>query len=361
MVYGVDKLAKYDKDDLWIFTYQTDKARFKDYEKFCNNGRFQKGTSSNLNKQNMNRFLNELREEKKIVFGIDEKEGFKFNYVPSDKIEEIKKLIEDRQIAQGIESLPKEEREKVLAKMRGEDQNKILVAIGQNGVSLIRDIAQKTGFTELKVEETIWGPMQYTGTISFDKEYNFPAKVRRYGLSVLGLYRVLRVNMKNFDVIVEKWGYLHPFVFNRLDILKKYKLDIALKEFILKLYLERDPEPEEETLKRIESYLVGFIISGYNYQYLKSWFQLIHEDQEFSERIVSCFKEYIEVFQQDISVFQYGLETINMLSHRRPNWEEIKWREMPLVGLERFMHFQSIHWRLEISDEVKETLLKNSG
>ena len=204
--------------------------------------------------------------------------------------------------------------------------------------------------------------MVYTGTIAADKEHTLPDNLRRYGLSVLGLYRALRVNVKDFESIVDKWGYLHPFVFNRLNILKKYKLDIALKEFILKLYLEHYlGEPEEETLKRIESYLVGFVISGYNYEYLKSWFQLIHEDKEFRERIASCFKGYIEAFQEDISVFQHGLETISMLSHRRPNWEEIKWREMVLVSLERFMHFQSIHWRLEISDEVKETLLKNSG
>ena len=157
MVYGVDKLATYDIDDLWIFTYKTGKTRFKDYEKFCNNGRFQEGSASHLNKQNMNSYLKQLREEKKIVRGIDEKEGFKYNYVPQEKINEVKKIIEDRQMAQGIESLSKEEREKVLSKMREEDQNKILAAIGQNGALLIREIAQKTGFTELKVEETIWG------------------------------------------------------------------------------------------------------------------------------------------------------------------------------------------------------------
>jgi hypothetical protein len=345
MVYGVDKLGAYGIDDLWIFTYETGKTRFKDYEKFCNNGRFQEGNASFLNKQNMNQYLKQLREEKKIVRGIDEKEGFKYNYVPQERINEVKKLIEDRRIAQGIESLSKEEREKILSKMRGDDQNKILSAIGQNGSMRIPEIAQKTGFTELKVKETIWGPMLNTGTISADKESHLPAKFRKYGLSVLGLYRALRVDMDNFDVTVERWGSLHPFVFGRLELLRKYKLEPALKEFISRLQLQsHTAESGEATLRRIETYLVSFIISGYNYQYLPSWFGLIHEDQEFRERVKTCFKGFIDGFQQDIAAFQHGVQTIDMLSSRKPNWEEIKWRELSLAGLEWFMHFQEINW-----------------
>jgi hypothetical protein len=298
----------------------------------------------------MNRFLNELREEKKIVRGIDQKEGFKYSFVPSNRMEEVKKLIEDRRIAQGIESLPKEEREKVLSKMLEKDQNNILKALGENGTMRIPQIAEVTGFTELKVEETIWGPMVYTGTISADKEYNLPATYRKYGLSVLGLYRALRVDIDNFDVIVQKWGFLHPFIFDRLELLRKYELETALKEFILRLHLQPyTAEQEERTLERIESYLIAFILSGYSYRHLQNWFNLIHEDQEFRERVNSCFKGYIEAFQRDISAFQYGLETIKMLSRRHPNWEEMKWRESPLIGLERFMQFQSINWNIDMT------------
>ena len=75
----------------------------------------------------------------------------------------------------------------------------------------IPQIAEKTGFSELKVEETIWGPMVNTGMISADEKYRVPARYRSYGLSVLGLYRALRVDMDNFDVIVENWGSLAPF------------------------------------------------------------------------------------------------------------------------------------------------------
>lgn len=345
MVYGVDKLARYDKDDLWIFTYETGKARFKDYEKFCNNGRFQKGNASFLNKQNMNRFLNELREEKKIVWGIDEKEGFKFKYVPQKRIDEVKKLIEDRQIAQGINNLPKEEREKILSKMLEKDQNAILTALGQNGAMFIPEIAKKTGFTELKIEKTIWGPMAHTDTVSVDENFQLPVKYRKYGLTVLGLYRALRVDMANFDVIVDKWGYRHPFVFGRLELFRKYELEEALKEFISKLWLQpHTAEKEEQTLKRIEDYLIAFILSGFTYKYHSKWFELIHEDKVFRERIKTCFNEYLDKFNGYISSFQYGIKTIDLLGGRKPDWEQIKWREQPLIGLEMFMQFSSIHW-----------------
>ncbi len=347
MVYGVDKLATYGIDDLWIFTYETGKTRFKDYEKFCNNGRFQEGSGSYLNKQNMNSYLNQLREEKKIVRGIDEKEGFMYNYVPQGRINEVKKLIEDRRIDQGIEHLSKEEREKILSKMLGEDQNKILAAIGQNGVMRIPQIAEKTGFSELKVEETIWGPMVNTGMISADEKYQVPARYRSYGLSVLGLYRALRVDMDNFDVIVENWGSLHPFVFGKLELLRKFNLEPALKEFISRLQLQSQTESKEDTLRRIETYLIALIISGYNYKYLRNWFELIHEDKEFRERVKNCLQGFIEGFQKRIAGFQYGLETIDMVGRRQPDWEEIKWRELSLVGLEWFMHFQAINWEYE--------------
>jgi hypothetical protein len=345
MVYDVDKLAKLGKDDLWIFTYQTGKARFKDYEKYCKNGRFQEGLTSALNKSTMNRFLKELREEEKIARGVDQVTGDKYNFVPEEKVPELRKLIDDRLLAQEVATLSEEERKKRLSKMLYEDQNKILRAIGRHGALFIREIAQQTELSELKVEETIWGPMLYTGTISADNNYQVAAKYRKYGLSVLGLYRALRVDMDNFDAIIEKWGILHPFVFGRLELIRKHNLESALKEFISTLLLDSHTgEGQKDTQERIETYLIALIISGFNYQYLQKWFELIHEDKEFRERVKTCFTGFINRFQNYITSFQYGLETIDMVGCRRPNWEEIKWREMPLLGLEVFLHFKEIDW-----------------
>ena len=71
---------------------------------------------------------------------------------------------------------------------------------------------------------------------------------------------------------------------------------------------------------------------------------LINEDKNFRERVKSCFQGFIEGFQKRIAGFQNGLETIDMVGRRKPDWEEIKWREMPFVGLEVFMHFKEIDW-----------------
>jgi hypothetical protein len=338
-------LAKYDKDDLWIFTYNEGKPRFKDYEQYCKNGRFQKGKTSDLNKSTMNRFLKELREEKKIVRGVDQVTGDKYNFVPEDNFPEVRKLIDDRRINQEVSVLSEEDRNRFLSKALYEDQNKILRAIGQNGASFIREIAQQTGMNEIKVEEIIWGPMVYTGTISTDDNYQVAAKYRKYGLSVLGLYRTLRVDMDNFDAIVKKWGTLHPFVFSRLELLRKHKLEAALKEFISNLNLEyQTGEHNEHTQERVEELIIAQIISGYNYNYLHNWLDLIHEDKEFRERVKTCFTRYITKFQGYIKSFQFGLETVDMVGSRHPDWEKIRWNEFPLVGLEVFMHFKEIDW-----------------
>ena len=345
MVYGVDKLAKYGKDDLWIFTYQTGKARFKDYEKYCNNGRFQEGSTSFLNKATMNRFLKELREERKITRGIDPDTGDKINFVPEEKVPELRKLMDDRLLAQEVSSLSEEERKKRLSKMVDEDENKILRAIARHGVLFIREIAQQSGLSELKVEETIWGPMLYTGTIKADNNYQVAAKYRKYGLSVLGLYRALRVDMDNFDAIVEKWGFLHPFVFGRLELIKKHNLEKVLKEFISRLLLvSQTGDNLKDTQERIENRLIALMISGYNFEHLQKWFELIHEDKEFRQRVKTCFQGFITRFQSHISYFQQELETVDMVGRRYPDWEKIKWRKSTFVGLEVFMHYEEIDW-----------------
>ena len=137
---------------------------------------------------------------------------------------------------------------------------------------------------------------------------------------------------------------MHPFVFGKLELLRKFNLEPALKEFISRLQLQSQTESKEDTLRRIETYLIALIISGYNYKYLRNWFELIHEDKEFRERVKNCLQGFIEGFQKRIAGFQYGLETIDMVGRRQPDWEEIKWRELSLVGLEWFMHFQAINW-----------------
>jgi hypothetical protein len=119
----------------------------------------------------------------------------------------------------------------------------------------------------------------------------------------------------------------------------------VLKEFISVLRPETSTgEHDEQMAERIEDLLIALIISGFNYKYLHNWFEAIHEDKELRERVKTCFTGYIKKFQNYIDSFQHGLKTIDMVGHNKPNWEEIKWREMPFVGLEVYMHFKEIDW-----------------
>jgi len=49
-------------------------------------------------------------------------------------------------------------------------------------------------------------------------------------------------------------------------------------------------------------------------------------------------------FLNQNAAFQHGIQTIDMLVSRKPNWEEIKLMESLLISLEKFMHFQAINW-----------------
>ena len=338
-------MARYDKEDLWIFTLNKERARFKDYEKYCMNGRFQEGFASNLNKQKMNQYLKELRNEKKIARGYDEANNFKYYYVPEEKIDEVKALIERRQIAKGIEHLSKNEREDFFKKLKQNENKTILNLLALKGPMLVSVIAEKTGFTETKILEALGGPLSILGLLTTDKKYWLPAKEREYGLSLCGFYRALREDITHFDIIVQKWGCLHPFIFSRLDQLIAYGLDVPMKEFLRKVKPDYHIEGEEKTRKQIEQYLVAFIVSGYNHRYIMDWLKFLHADKQFRERIEGFFKEIIDGYKLNITAFEMVLGIIGKLGRRsNPNWDEMEWNIGSIHGLEGFIHFP---WMLD--------------
>ena len=154
-------MARYDKDDLWIFTYENKKARFKDYEQYCKNGRFQKGFTSNLNKQKMNQYLKELRAEKKIVWGVHEEKGFKYSYVPEDKIEEVKTLRDKRLAEIEFLKLSVDERAKIVLKSTNEmEKEQIIKNLALNGWLSIQEITVKTGLAENQALEALWSTLK---------------------------------------------------------------------------------------------------------------------------------------------------------------------------------------------------------
>ena len=209
-----------------------------------------------------------------------------------------------------------------------------------DGPIFIPEIAEKTGFTKTKILETLWGPLLHLGLFSCDKNYHLPVEKREYGLKLCGLYRALRENMDHFEVIVEKWGYLHPFIFSRISQLNDYGLVEPLKEFLWKVKVDHYIEEVEKTRKRIEEFLIAYIVSGHNHKHIMDWLKFLYADKQFRQRVEDFFKEIIGKYKSNIRAFEMGLGIVGKLGRRsEPNWNEIEWNIGSLHGLESFIHF----------------------
>jgi hypothetical protein len=335
----MDRLARYDKTDLWIFTYEKGRARFKDYEQYCNNGRFQKGFRSNLNKQRMNQYLKELHEEKKIAWGVDDAEGFKYSYVPPQMINEVKELKIKRQAEEEFRKLRPEEQARILSESSREAEKKqIMNTLALNGWLSIQEIAAKTGLDEGKVLDALWGTQKepslpltqnmFTslinrGYIDTDKNYKLPVRLRRYGLSFAGLYWALKEYPESLDAIVEKWGNIHPFVFERFQVFRNHDLEGVLKEF----FQELDPINfhfiKDEAIKEVENRLIDFIPRRGGHTL--NWFKVIHEDRQFRDRVRARYNERLESYKRGMRNHKRALKIIDKLAASKPNWEELNW------------------------------------
>ena len=236
--------------------------------------------------------------------------------------------------------MTEDDRNVVTMKRRENENKQILRVLALDGPIFIPEIAEKTGFNKTKILETLWGPLLSRGLFSCDKNYHLPEIERKYGLALCGLYRALREDTKNFEIIAKKWGYLHSFIFNRIDHLTEYGLFEPLKEFLRKVKPYPYTEGEEKTRKEIEEYLIAFIVSGHNTRYIMDWLKFMHADRQFRERIEEFFKEIIDAYKSNITAFKMGLEIVGKLGRRSdPNWGEMEWNIGSIHGLEGFIHF----------------------
>jgi len=322
-----------DSDDLWIYIYQKGEARFSDLIKdFVDSGKRSRVTIIN--------YKIELEKTNKIKKKISLKTKRPVYYVPPERLDEVQALMEKRQITKEIEDLPKNKREEFLLQLTRKNNLKILNALALEGPINIQGIAEKTGITETKILETIWGPLVSLGLVTADKKYWLPDKEREYSLTLIGFYRALRENIDNFGVIAKNWGHLHQFIFDRVKKLESFDLDESLRTFLTKVKIKYYTESEEETRNRIEKYLIAFIISGYNARYIMDWMKFIHQDKEFRELFEKYFIEKIDGYKLNIATFETAQKVIKKLSRRsEPKWNEFHWEISRLHGLEGFLSF----------------------
>lgn len=327
------------REDLWIFAFDNKKVFYKDFSEYCNNKSGYIGRAK-LSKQTMTNYIKDLVKEEKLSRGFDSSDRHRHYFVPENKHDEVKALKEQRLFAKEFESLSDGERAILLDKRREKENKEILKVVALDGPLLIPEIAEKTGFTKTKICETFWGPLIHLGLFSCDKNYHLPIEEREYSLNLCGLYRALRENMDEFDVIVEKWGYLHLFIFSRISQLNDYGLVETLKDFIVKVRPRPNVKGIDETRKKIEDYLIAFIVSGFNHRYIRAWFRFFHKDKLFRERFECRLKEAIVHYQSNIKYFRNVLEIVGPLGRRsEPDWEEMKWKFIQVHSLEMFLHF----------------------
>ena len=327
------------REDLWIFAFDHKKVHYKDFSIFCNNHPQQNG-SAKLSRQTMTDYINDLKEEKRLERGFDPKDRYPYYFVPENMHDEVKMLKEQRLFNKEFGSLTEDERNEVTMKRRENENKQILRVLALDGPIFIPEIAEKTGFTKTKILGILWGPLLNLGLFSCDKSYHLPVEEREYGLELCGLYRALRENMDDFEVIVENWGYLHPFIFSRLSQLNDYGLVETLKDFIMKVRLRPNIEGNVKTQKEIEDYLIAFIVSGFNHKYLRAWLRFFHKDNHFRERVERRLKESVENYQSNMKFFQNMLEIIGVLGRRsEPDWEKMEWNIGQVHALEMFLHF----------------------
>ena len=327
------------REDLLLFAFDEKIVYYKDFSTFCNNYSGHDGHSK-LSKQTMTNYIKDLLREKKLEKGHEPNAKYLHYFVPENKHDEIRALIEQRLFNKEFGSLTESERSVVLKKRKENENKQILRVLALDGPIFIPEIAEKTGFTKTKILGTLGGPLLNLALFSFDKNYHLPEIEREYGLALCGLYRALRENMDHFEVIVEKWGYLHPFIFSRISQLNDYGLVETLKDFIMKVRLRPNIEGIDKTQKEIEDYLIAFIVSGFNHKYLRAWLRFFHEDKQFRERVESRLKESVEYYQSNIKFFQNMLKIIGVLGRRsEPDWEKMEWNIGQVHALEMFLHF----------------------
>lgn len=326
-------------EDLWIFAFDKKKVFYKDFSRFCNNQpEYRK--PAKLSKQTMTKYIKDLEKEKKLERDLDQEDRYPHYFVPKEKHDEVRALKKQRLFTKEFGNLNERERALVLEERTEKERKQLLSVLALDGPVFIPEIAAKTELTETKILEMLWGPLLNLDLFSCDKNYHLPTKERKYGLGLCGLYRALRENMDYFEVIVEKWGYLHPFIFTRIPQLGNYGLVETLKDFIVKVRPRPNHLGDDKTQKEIEDYLIAFIVLGFNHRFLRAWLRFFHGDKQFRERVESRLKESIEQYQSNIKFFQNMLKIMGTLGRRsEPDWEKMKWNIGQIHALEMFLHF----------------------
>ena len=321
------ELTKLSKNDLLLFAFGREKTFFKDFAKLCHNGPQCVG-GSRLARQTMTNYLEDL-----VADGFLEKDvapGDKYQHyrVPKTKYREVAELKERYESDEEFKKLSVEEQAaKIDEALLEKDREQITHIIALNGWLSASQIANQTGIDRERVIEAIWGKHNTAGVPDFsndalirwfvcsEKDSPLLFYMRNHGLSFEGVYLTIKKYPDDFEKIVEQWSSVHPFVLGRYPLLKKHGLGLSLFRFINGL----DPYnfPLMGKVEYVEDRFLDFFPKEGGH--ISEWFDFIHEDAEFSQRLKKLYSEKIESAKRYIRIVQQATEAIDNLASPKPN------------------------------------------
>ena len=139
-----------DENDVWIYIYEKGEVRYTDLiNSFVDAGKCSKPV--------LLKHKTRLEADHKVEKKLSAETNRPVYYVPKVKHPEVQAIIEERQITSEVKHLSPKERADILTGLREKENNKILMTLAAEGPLMIPGISKKTGFSESKVFESIWG------------------------------------------------------------------------------------------------------------------------------------------------------------------------------------------------------------
>jgi len=335
------ELTKISKNDLLLYAFSREKTFYKDFANLCHNGPQCVG-GSRLARQTMTNYLEDLEAEGFLEKSPAPGDRFQHYRVPKSKYREVAELKERYESDAEFKKLSVEEQAvKIDRSLLEKDQEQITHTIALNGWLTASQIEIQTCINGERVLEAIWGKHNTAGVpdfsnealirwfISSEKDSVLPYFWRKHGLSFEGIYLVLKKYPDDFEKIIEKWWSVHPFVLGRYTLLKKHGLGLSLFRFVNQL----DPYnfPLMGKVEFVEDQFLNFFPKEGGR--ISEWFDLIHEDAEFRQRLKKLYAEKIESAQSYIRIVQQGLKAIDNLASSKPNREQMEQDKSFFVSL----------------------------
>lgn len=89
--------------------------------------------------------------------------------------------------------------------------------------------------------------------------------------------------------------------------------------------------PLENRIKSVEDGLIDFFPSTGGY--ISNWFEFIHENAEFRERVKARYRERMDYCKRDIKALQDALKAMDNLASSKPNKEQMEYDKSLFVCL----------------------------